>query len=238
MRVATWNINNRAGKTRFRPEAARAAAAVGADLIAITEFYPQQNEAAFRDALAEGGLPHQIASVGAAGANRVLVACRTPIAPYDLAVPPIDDHLSANVLGVRVRSPDLVVVALRVPWYVGDDMPLLAKAWDWFSTVASLHRDRPCVALGDFNVSVTSRTRGAVEFKSILANGWHRISAGPTFPDGVGGGSEIDHILATERCSLENPAALLRAGEFELAGSAQAISDHAALACDVRVRDA
>lgn len=79
MRIATWNLNNRVGKVRFRPEAAAASMALDVDLLVLTEFYPQQHESRFREALAQAGWEHQLMSrdTGAI-ANRVLLASRFP----------------------------------------------------------------------------------------------------------------------------------------------------------------
>lgn len=40
MRFATWNLNNRVGKVRFRTEAADAALALDADGVVFTESFP------------------------------------------------------------------------------------------------------------------------------------------------------------------------------------------------------
>ena len=44
MLIATWNLNNRVGKVRFRPEAASAAIALGADVLVFNEYYPKDHE--------------------------------------------------------------------------------------------------------------------------------------------------------------------------------------------------
>ena len=38
MRIATWNLNNRVGKTRFRLDAAEAAIALGVDVLVLPVF--------------------------------------------------------------------------------------------------------------------------------------------------------------------------------------------------------
>jgi hypothetical protein len=42
--IATWNLNHRCGKTRFRPEAVNAIAALQADVVVLTEYYPQKRD--------------------------------------------------------------------------------------------------------------------------------------------------------------------------------------------------
>jgi endonuclease/exonuclease/phosphatase family metal-dependent hydrolase len=188
--------------------------------------------------LASRGFAHQVASEPPAGAraNRVLVASRVPIESYQLDVPAIDIHLPANVVAVRVSHLDLTIVAVRVPWYAGKDAPNLMRTWEWLSAVAADNNDRPTVLMGDLNVSMASpAARGASHFRSILENGWKRAPSGPTYLGNGGKGSEIDHILATEQCVLTNSTVVSMVGQYELAGTSGAISDHAALMCDVSV---
>lgn len=241
MRIATWNLNNRVGKVAFRPEAAAAASALNADLVALNEFYPQRHENAFRAALASSGFVHQVASEPPTGtvANRVLIASRVPIERIDLKVPTVDIHLPANVVGVRVLHQNLTIVAVRVPAYAGVEAPFLMMAWEWLSTLAASLKGQPAVLLGDLNVSISSGpSRGGSHFRSILESGWHRAAAiGPTYFGHSGGRSEIDHILATSPCALTNAAAVTEVGPFKLAGAVDAISDHAALVCDLTILD-
>lgn len=79
MKIATWNLNNRVGNVRFRPEAADAAVAIGADILVLTEFFPQEHENRFRNTLRNAGLSEQVMSPQPAEvANRVLIpqGCR------------------------------------------------------------------------------------------------------------------------------------------------------------------
>jgi hypothetical protein len=55
MLIATWNLNNRVGKVRFRPEAASAAIALGADVLVFNEYYPQEHEPTFVRTLHDAG---------------------------------------------------------------------------------------------------------------------------------------------------------------------------------------
>ncbi len=55
MILAAWNLNNRVGKVSFKQEAARAVGALRADVVVLTEYFPQPlHEAPFRDALRGG----------------------------------------------------------------------------------------------------------------------------------------------------------------------------------------
>ena len=62
MKIATWNLNYRVGRVRFRPEAADAAVALGADVLVLTEFFPQEHEKRFRNTLRNAGLSEQVMS--------------------------------------------------------------------------------------------------------------------------------------------------------------------------------
>ena len=80
MKIATWNLNNRVGKVRFRPEAADAAAALQVDVLILTEFCPQEHEDRFRDVLGSAGMSEQLMSPQPTEvANRVLIASRLPL---------------------------------------------------------------------------------------------------------------------------------------------------------------
>jgi hypothetical protein len=47
MKIATWNLNHRAGTTRFRAEAARAAGNLEADVLVLTEYFPKTHHEEF-----------------------------------------------------------------------------------------------------------------------------------------------------------------------------------------------
>jgi hypothetical protein len=47
MLIVTWNVNHRVGTTRFRLESVDAIGALQADVIVLTEYYPQGHHDAF-----------------------------------------------------------------------------------------------------------------------------------------------------------------------------------------------
>ena len=59
MLIATWNLNHSVGKTRFRAEAVNAVAALQADVVVLTEYYPRyyprDYESVFRAGLSNAG---------------------------------------------------------------------------------------------------------------------------------------------------------------------------------------
>jgi endonuclease/exonuclease/phosphatase family metal-dependent hydrolase len=238
VRIATWNLNNRVGRVRFRPEAADAAIALEADVLVFTEFFPQQYEDRFRTTLANAGWKEQLMSAQPSEvANRVLVASKLPLAPLTLDLPTFDQQFPANLLGVRLPLLGLSVLSVRVPAYAGQTARLLFHAWEWLeATMASL-KTSPSVVIGDLNVKMSSGSRAGNHFRRILASGWHRAmpTAGVTFFGHRGKTSEIDHVLATGHCLLSDAACVQEVGGFVFSGSSSAISDHAALVCRVEL---
>lgn len=242
MKIATWNLNNRVGKIRFRPEAAVAAVALGADVLVLTEFFPQEHEKRFRDVLRGAGLSEQVMSPQPTEvANRVLMASRLPLVPLAIDDPTFDQQFRANIAAVSLPSMGLSIVGVRVPAYGAKQFELLIQAWAWLESTAAMLRHSAALMLGDLNVSEASTdSRGGSRFRRILASGWERAApAGGATYFGYGGRmSEIDHILATDRCVVLSDAASIKAaGAFTYCGSQDGISDHAALQCRVELRD-
>lgn len=228
MIVGTWNVNHRAGKTRFRPEAADAVAAIGADILVITEFFPRNAEAVFREVVAAAGWCHQLASGDPDGrANRVLIASRVPLEAIDPRAPAIDEHLPSNVIAARIPDADVLLIGLRVPWY--RDAASRAKVWNWIETRASELSSLPSLLIGDFNVP-----RESLSVRRILDAGWTLADVrDATFFGHRGTTSTIDHIFATPDLRMTEARAITHAGPFDLAGSRTALSDHAVVTCSV-----
>src|SRR5438094_2069944 len=132
MRLATWNLNNRVGKVRFRTEAADAALALDADVVVLTEYFPHDQREAFGRTLAVGCLVHQMLTrEPPERANRILIASREPLVPDPLPLPDFDHQFPANLPAVGVPSLGLRVLGVRVPSYGPEQRVLLTKSWDW-----------------------------------------------------------------------------------------------------------
>ena len=230
--VLCWNVNNRVGRTRFRPEAAQAAMETGADVLVFNEFYPGREMSSFRATLEQRGWMHQTLSFapGDLKANRILIASRYPHQIVALPTSTLDEHLTSNALCVDFS--DFRLFAIRVPTYKGADR---ARAWDWVaSAVESINcAGRPAILCGDLNTSMTASGASRVpQFHSLVeSDAWRRVQ-----PDGRGsffrnGAApvEIDHVLANTGCVVAGTSYLTDAGPYVLAGSEAAISDHAAL---------
>jgi hypothetical protein len=237
--VLCWNVNNRVGYTKFRPEAAQAAMATGADVLVFNEFYPRSAQARFAAELQEGGWSQQTLSWAPHGAvaNRILIAARQPHKTVELPPTTVDEQLLANALCVDFA--DFRMFAVRVPTY---KRPQLEAAWDWVAAVtASLLQRRPSLICGDLNTSIgATGARRVRQFHALLdSDRWGRVQ-----PKGVGSyyGSngathEIDHLIASSDCVVADAAYVNCAGGFVLAGEPGALSDHAALLCSVTIVD-
>jgi len=239
MLPATWNLNNRAGKTRFRPEAADAAVALGADLIAFTEYFPGKYHEVFCRTLTNAGWMYQsLSQETRERANRVLIASRIPLAIEVLDLPTFDFQFSANIAAVTLPALGLRVVGVRVPAYTGCARAKIGSSWDWLEGVATMWRDTPTVLTGDLNVRLTSEEgKGGEHFRRIQSNSWTRARPSEGFsyygPREVR--SEIDHVLFTKHCIVQDARYVTEAGKHILAGAVSALSDHAALMVEINV---
>jgi len=240
MLIATWNLNNRAGCVPFRPEAARAAIALGADVVVFNEYFPKGEHETFCASLRDAGwLHHEMSLDTGVRANRILIASRMPLEPLEIALPRFDRQFPSNLLGVRIPSIGVSILGVRVPWYGGQSASLTISAWDWLETFAADKQCDPWVILGDMNVGLhSSGSRGGDHFRRILASGWQRATPSGTasFLGARSQTSEIDHILGSPRCEFSNARYITESGGYVFAGGNGSLSDHAALMADVDLR--
>jgi hypothetical protein len=233
VRIATWNLNNRVGMVPFRPEAARAAIALGAELVVFTEYYPRQHHQQFCEVLAESGLVHQLLSHEPGEvANRTLIASSLPLERDGLDLPGFDHQFPANMVAAFLPTLRLRVLGLRVPAYKAEHRAQLLAAWEWLETAAARLREVPALILGDLNIPPAPGRRGiGANFHRILENGWQRATpaGGHSYFGLSGGRSEIDHILASPHCTVRDAEYVTSVPGFTLAGTRDALSDHAAL---------
>lgn len=237
IRLATWNLNNRCGTVRFRPDAAHAAVALGADVIVLTEYYPQQHHDQFCQVLAEAGWVHQLLSHEPAEvANRTLIASRLPLVRDGLALPDFDHQLPANVVAAYLPTLGLRILGVRVPAYETKHRMHLLGAWEWLETAAITMCDAPAVILGDLNIrpSAGPRMTGGY-FHRILNSGWQRAVPveGHSYFGHGNRRSEIDHLLINPHCTVHEAEYVTAVPGFSLAGTPGALSDHAALVATV-----
>jgi len=224
--VMCWNVNHRLGRMPFRPEAAPAAIATDADVLVFTEFFAQERLQEFRATLHDGGWRYQaLSETSGPKANGILFASRVPLTVRHLPPSPVDHHLMSNALHVRIDDA-LEVFSVRVPTYTGQQR---LDAWDWIQKVAAdVQLVAPALLIGDLNTSLS--TRAPVPQFGGLLRSWRRLQPLGTgsFFGSNGIVSEIDHALIDG--DIDATAWYLRsAGDYELANSESAISDHAGL---------
>lgn len=226
-KLLCWNVNHRLGRTQYRPDAADAAMATGADVLMFTEFFsPGSALEAFTEACVNGGWRHVAISEAAGKTNRVLLASKLPFQVLQLPKTTVDEHLSGNALLVRLDG-GMTVFCLRVPTYQGPDR---SAAWNWVRGIARMLLGQPpALLIGDLNTGLGAK-RAVAQFAQILESGWTRLQ-----PVGVGSffgkdgyTSEIDHALVAgaERATARY---VRYAGAYELAGHERALSDHVAI---------
>lgn len=238
--IATWNLNHRVGYTAYRPEAARSIATLGADVLVLTEYFPQEEDARFRSDLRAAGYSWLSASDNRGlRANTVLIASRLPAFAEPLALPGFDEHFDCNLHAIRLHEPGMVVIGVRVPWYT-DGPTKIGLAWDWLESLAAQRVSSTTVIAGDFNTAARPTvTRGGKVLMRMLESGWKRAAPpiGGSFIGKRGQRSEIDHILVSPSCEIGAARYVVDDGGIQFAGE-HGLSDHAILVADIRVAQA
>jgi hypothetical protein len=238
MLLATWNLNNRVGKVKFRLDAANAAASLGADLIVFTEYYPKEYHQQFTRILKDSGLRHQtISKETEEVANRILIVSRLPLEIDTVILPEFDRQFPSNVLPVYLPDIGLRILGLRIPFYKNGD-PKILRCWDWVESTANGLISEPAIIVGDLNLEISSnKTRGGEHFRRLLENGWERSepTGGYSYFNHKGGVSEIDHILASKYCKINGANYVTTKDKYEFVSTKSAISDHAALLADLSI---
>jgi endonuclease/exonuclease/phosphatase family metal-dependent hydrolase len=124
------------------------------------------------------------------------------------------------------------VLALRVPAYKSEHRSQRKRSWEWLESTAASWRNDHAMILGDLNVTGPKpRAVGGGHLRRVLEAGWTRArpEGGVSFYGPKGCRSEIDRILATDRCCVTQATYVTETRDFVLAGSKGALSDHAAL---------
>lgn len=235
--IATWNLNHRVGYTSYRPEAARSIAGLGADVLVLTEYFPQEEDARFRSDLEAEGYSWLSASDNEGiRANTVLIASRLPAVVEPLGLPTFDDQFGSNLHAIRLRDSDLVVIGIRVPWYT-DGPAKIALAWEWLECLAEQRLSSTTIIAGDFNTAARPTVaRGGKMLLRMLESGWRRAAptSGASFVGKGGQHTEIDHILVSPLCELGTARYVTEERGIQFAGK-HGLSDHAVLVADIRV---
>jgi endonuclease/exonuclease/phosphatase family metal-dependent hydrolase len=182
--------------------------------------------------------------------NGILIASRLPLEWDTLPVPclegePDDSQFAGNTLPARIPACGLRVLGVRVEYIVTERAERVGAYWTWLENAAAvLLRTPPAVILGDLNTPpVTGRERSGVRacFRRIIESGWRRVPPtgnGSYFNHQHGTWTEIDHILYTPQCRLREAEYVVGVAGFTLAGTPDALSDHAAVVADLDIPEA
>jgi len=235
LHLAAWNINHRTGRKSIPPDTLHAIAALDIDVLVLTEFVDGAHHSSFKSSLKDIGFSSLAISVKAPHQNQVLIAARTPLADDGLL--PLPGHTEAattNWLHRRLPALKLEVVGFRAPVYLAADDRM--GYWQQVSSIAQAARERRVVFLGDFQLDPHTDTRPCAQVFPRLTDGGFTL-ANPqgnwSYHTGNGGGTRVDHALASPTVSIKDARYLYKSGRHTLAGPANghgpALSDHAVL---------
>jgi len=239
LHLAAWNVNHRTGRKSIPPDTLHAIAALDIDVLVLTEFVDGPHHASFKESLKDIGFSSLAVSVKAPHQNQVLIAARTSLADDGLL--PLPGHTEAattNWLHRRLPALKLEIVGFRAPVYLmADDR---TGYWNQVEGIVRSARDRCVIFLGDFQLDPHTDTRPCAQvFPRLQADGF--CLAEPrgewSYHTGEGGGTRVDHALASAAVPIKDARYLYKAGRHTLAGPVKghgpALSDHAVLSIRV-----
>lgn len=237
LRIAAWNVR------QLSPARASAvsdaATAIGADVIALSEWRPEADEILNERMLGNGFIHREALHTSLLPPSGVepkklgiVIYSRVPMTVR--STPPLAE--AANCwLEVEIPSHAVTVAFVRLI----DPPP--KRLWPWIHDQAERLATEPAVIIGDLNVRSDRR-----KFKAVLERGWtDALDTGDpseprTFWGRSGGGGRPDHVLVSDQLSGRAPRAgvATRAGRSILAGARDAISDHATVWIEVQATEA
>jgi endonuclease/exonuclease/phosphatase family metal-dependent hydrolase len=235
LHLAAWNINHRTGRKSIPPDTLHAIAALDVDVLVLTEFVDGDHHARFKESLKDIGYSSLAVSLKAPHQNQVLIAARTPLADDGLLpLPGHTEAASTNWLHRRLPELKLEIVGFRAPVYLAADDRL--GYWQQVEGIARTARERRVVFLGDFNLDPHTDTRSCAQVFPRLTDGGFNLASPQgdwSYHTGNGGGTRVDHALASPAVSIKDARYLYKTGRHTLAGPANgrgpALSDHAVL---------
>jgi len=195
--VATWNLNHRAGKRPVPAWVSGELIGLGAEVVALTEYVPGQDEPPLTERLlASGAASVTVSDDRGSGDNRILIATKAAHVPGPIAQPEIDlESAHANFLSVTLDS-GVIVIGFRMPSY--EKTPAdFARLWDWLFAALAPYRGRDLILAGDLNADfVRARDRSMRLLERFTEVGLTLVPV----VDGVSfrspsGGTRIDHIF-------------------------------------------
>jgi endonuclease/exonuclease/phosphatase family metal-dependent hydrolase len=250
MRIIGWNINHRSRARKISNQLVPAIEALAPDVLVLTECAHNDSRAPFLDALRALGLKHILTSDPRVDKknrpeNNVLVAARSLLERGDIheAVQPdlerLAPSLPSNLLHVRLPDDGFELLGLRVPDY--SKQPKVRRAcWEWLLDTAAKVRDRPFVLVGDFNTDSTyDHSKCGDCIGRLKDSGWchHQFPENPpSYRTPHGHEVCIDHCFVTAHFDLQCTSYVAQEGAHVLFAPKGALSDHAALRVELRLR--
>lgn len=255
MRIATWNLDHRAGRGRMTPSGSlvRALHELDLDVVVLTEFVPKRCPG-LESALRESQLCHIACSELKGSGNNVLIAAREPVSPGSAPLPDFGDQdAQTNVLHVRLPGSDIDILGLRIPAY-SRNHENWGKMWDWIEAMGRRLVHGPAVILGDFNVDPEPSRRPnkwqCPDRMRAMAEEWQRVpETGASYWAVSKAGLEenkthprqLDHAFVSRSLRVSASCYVTRTSSFVLVdpmnprSRAIALSDHAALVVEVEL---
>jgi len=235
LHLAAWNINHRTGRKSIPPDTLHAISALDIDVLVLTEFVDGDHHARFKESLKDIGYSSLAVSLKAPHQNQVLIAARTPLADDGLLpLPGHTEAASTNWLHRRLPSLKLEIVGFRAPVYLAADDRL--GYWQQVEGIARAARERRVVFLGDFQLDPHTDTRPCAQVFPRLIDGGFMLASPQgdwSYHTGNGGGTRVDHALASPAVPIKDARYVYKTGRHTLAGPANgrgpALSDHAVL---------
>lgn len=247
IRVATWNINHRAGKgplKRAEPTA-DAIAALDADIVVLTEYVRQPKREEILPFLMDRGWKHHMVTPLDPGWNSLLIVSRLEIDKGRIEVPPIDAFAPPGALHVIVPEYEMNVLGIRIPYYSKPEYrSIRAEYWRWFMSISQNVLDEPFVIIGDMNTDplYPPRDYGDRLFQMAQAGWLHALpEAGWSYKGNAtkdGCEKRLDHAFVTQHFELTTAEYVQRLGRHVFAGDKiRQLSDHAPLVVGIRKKE-
>ncbi|EPR44204.1 Endonuclease/exonuclease/phosphatase [Desulfovibrio sp. X2] len=246
MKIATWNLNHRAGVgplKRAKPIVA-AISALDADVVVLTEYVRQPRREDILPLMSEMGW-HHLSTLHTKGENSVLIVSKSILRKGRIVAPQVHASAPPNALHVHIPSLGLEILGLRVPDYSKSIYRgIRATYWDWLMTVARDTVSRPFLIIGDLNTDPSySPSKYGDRLHGMVRLGWQHAlpGAGWSYKGNAtkpGGEKRLDHAFVTGHFEIRNSSYVSISGEHVFAGDkARQLSDHAPLVVDLEPVD-
>jgi hypothetical protein len=201
----------------------------------LTEYVEGPDHNAFCAALTAGGLSARFNSLGQGRHNQVFMASRSVANLGTCAPPGTLSHAASNCLRVRLVSPLLDLIGVRVPMY--KSITEIRSYWDWFSAAIEPLLASASVVIGDLNADPRHAKGPASEcLRRLVSTGWQLPDpVGPwSYISTTGLTSRLDHALVSPDLTITRAEYIASANGFGFAGIGRGcLSDHTPLILDI-----